>query len=90
MTGNIWTKDFWKSLAERAIATFVETFAALLVVYVTNGAGLEDVPWLHALSVAGLAAIFAVAKSLGVNSIGRDGPGVGGQEMVRDTTDLKK
>lgn len=64
------TKTFWLGAAERALKTFLQTFVAVLVASVgadTIGvtAGLGDVSWLTALSVAGLATVLSLATSIG-------------------------
>lgn len=63
----LWTLAFWKGLAERAIKTFAQSFiAALGVLGVIGGtSGLTEVPWLDALSIAGLATLFSVVTSIG-------------------------
>ena len=66
----LWTADFWKGAAERALKTWFQTLVAVLVAGVgaeTIGvtAGLLDVGWLDAASVATLAAILSVATSIG-------------------------
>lgn len=66
----ITTAAFWRGAAERALKTFFQTFVAVILgslgaetIGVT--AGLLDVSWLAALSVAGLAAVLSVATSIG-------------------------
>ena len=66
----LWTADFWKGAAERALKTWFQTLVAVLVAGVgaeTIGmtAGLLDVGWLDAASVATLAAVLSVATSIG-------------------------
>lgn len=58
----IWTKDFWKGAAERAIKTFAQTLAAVFVVGTT---GILDVDWAPALSIAGAAALASILTSIG-------------------------
>jgi hypothetical protein len=57
----MWTKDFWKALAERAISTAAETLLA------TVGVGtiaLQAVDWPLALGIAGTAALASALKCL--------------------------
>mgnify|MGYP001312030029 CR=1 FL=1 len=58
---------FWRDTAERAVATFAETLAAVVG---AGYAGLLDVPWTSALSAAGLAAVLAVVKAVAVAGVG--------------------
>ena len=66
----MWTKSFWKGLGERALKTFLQTFVAVATLRVGAeavgvSAGIMDVPWVDALSVALLATIFSAATSIG-------------------------
>lgn len=64
----IFTKGFYKDLAERAIATFAETLGAILA---AGGFGLLDADWLGAISAAGMATLLAILKAFaaaGLNS----------------------
>lgn len=58
----IWTKEFWKGAAERAIKTFAATLAALLS---ASGIGILDVDWGQALSVSGLATLVSFLIAVG-------------------------
>lgn len=58
----MWTVNFWKATAERAIKTFAQTLAALLVV--DPLAGFLNINWLEAAQVAGLAALVSVLTSV--------------------------
>ncbi|MFJ9173107.1 holin [Streptomyces sp. NPDC102360] len=69
----MWSIGFWKATAERAIRTFAQALAAVLVAGATN---LLDVDWPAALGTAGLAALLAVLTALGTAGIGPHGPGV--------------
>ena len=53
-------KDFWIALAKRAAWTFAETALALIPV----GVGIEEVSWMHVLSVCLMAAILSGLKSI--------------------------
>lgn len=54
------TKDFWLALVKRAAWTAAETALALIPV----GVGIEEVGWLHVLSVSALAAVISALKSI--------------------------
>ena len=58
----MWTADFWKAIAERAIKTFAQAAAAMLV---AAGVGLLDADWVAVASVAGMAAVVSVLTSIG-------------------------
>ncbi len=75
----MWTVAFWKAAAERA----VKTFAQSLVAYFVAGsvAGLFDVNWGDALSVAGLATLVSVLTSIGSSAVGPNGPSLGGEHV---------
>lgn len=73
------TTTFWKGATERAIKTFLQTFVAVAIAGVGADAvgvtaGLLDVSWLDALSVAALATVLSVATSVGNSDFtaGRD------------------
>jgi hypothetical protein len=61
----VFTKKFLKDAAERAVATFAQTAIAVLTVSV----GLHDVDWLNVGSVAGLAALLSVLKSVAATKV---------------------
>lgn len=66
----MWTKAFWKGAGERAVKTFLQTFVAVAITgvgaeAVGATAGLLDIAWLDAASVALVATILSVATSIG-------------------------
>jgi hypothetical protein len=63
----MFTKTFFKDMAERAIKTFAQSFVAILL---AGGTGLLDVDWVNALSVAGLALVVSVFTSVGSGTVG--------------------
>jgi hypothetical protein len=69
----MWSIGFWKATAERAIRTFAQALAAVLVAGATN---LLDVDWVAALGTAGLATLLAVLTAVGTARIGPHGPGI--------------
>lgn len=77
---SLWRKNFWVATAERAIKTFAQTAAALLVG--DNVLGLVGVSWVDVGSVAGLAALVSVLTSVGSNAATGDGPSATHSEVV--------
>lgn len=80
----MFTADFVKGAAERAIKTFLQVFVAVIIASagadaVGVTAGLGDVSWLNALSVAALAAILSVATSAGNADFAAGTPAAGGE-----------
>ncbi|MEI5102426.1 holin [Streptomyces sp. PmtG] len=68
----MWSAAFWKATAERAIRTFAQALAAVLV---AGAANLLDVAWAAAFGTAGMAALLAVLTALGSAKVGPPGPG---------------
>ena len=66
----MWTLDFWRSTAERALRTLAQVLLSMIVVGET---GFLDVDWVQALSVAGLAVVASVLMSIGATGIGDKG-----------------
>ena len=54
-------KEFIKASLIRAVRTFAQTFVGFIAV----GAALEEVQWLRALSVSGVAFVLSILTSLG-------------------------
>lgn len=67
---SIFDPAFMKAAAERAVKTFAQAAAAILV---GNGTGLLDTDWVGTASVAGMAALLSLLTSVG--SAGSGGPG---------------
>lgn len=57
----MWTLDFWKDTAERAIKTFAQALVAGLSAGVI---GILDIPWVDVLSVAALVTLLSVLTSI--------------------------
>ena len=57
----MFTAAFWKAAAERALKTFAQTAAAILV---AAGTGLLSADWVGVLSVAGMAAVVSLLTSI--------------------------
>ncbi|MFE7776927.1 holin [Streptomyces sp. NPDC057445] len=70
---NLLNAAFWAATAERAVRTFAQSLAAVLVAGATN---LFDVDWPAALATAGLAALLAVLTAIGASGVGGRGPGI--------------
>lgn len=66
---SIFRRAFLLDAAERAVVTFAEVLPATWVV---GQAGLLDVDWVASLSVAGLAAVASLCKSLVAVRVGDD------------------
>ena len=54
-------KEWLKAAAIRAVRTFAQTFVGFIAV----GAALEEVQWLRALSVSGVAFVLSILTALG-------------------------
>lgn len=62
----MFTKQFWKDAAERAVKTFAQAAVAVLTAGAT---GLLDVEWVHVFSVSGLAALVSILTSVGSGTV---------------------
>lgn len=54
----------WKEWLKAALIRALKTFAQTMVASITVGAALEEVQWLHVLSVSGLAFVLSLLTSL--------------------------
>ena len=75
---SIWTAQFWKATAERAIATAAQGALATLG---TDLFGILDVDAVAVLSIAGGAALASVLKSIAATAA-TGSPSVGGGEVL--------
>ena len=73
----MWTVEFWRSSAERALRTFAQVLLSMIVVGET---GFLDVDWVQAGSVSGLAALASVLMSIVATGVGDKGT----SSLVRD------
>lgn len=64
---SIYTPTFWKDAAERAISTAAQ---AAIGVLTAGSIGLVDVDWASTGSIAGLAAVVSLLKSIVASGIG--------------------
>ena len=55
----------WKAWAKAALIRAIKTFAQTMVGCITVGAAVEEVQWLRALSVSGVAFVLSLLTSLG-------------------------
>lgn len=75
----MFTVAFLKATAERAVKTFAQALAALLV---ADGTDLLATDWAGRLSVAGMAAVVSVLTSVASSQIGGPGPSVVAAETL--------
>ena len=73
----MFSPDFWKATAERAIKTFAQSLLAVLTV--TSGAGVD---WPTSLKAAGLAALISVLTSVASSTVGSPGPSLAGETLT--------
>ena len=74
----MFTLAFWRATAERAVKTFAQALAALLV---ADGTDLLTTNWGDRLSVAGMAAVVSVLTSVASSATGA-GPSLGNAETL--------
>src|SRR5690349_21520016 len=75
----MFTLAFWRATAERAVKTFAQGLAALLV---ADGTDLLTTNWGDRLSVAGMAAVVSVLTSVASGPVGASGPSLGNAETL--------
>lgn len=76
----MFTIPFFKAAGERAARAFAFAFSAFIV----TGAGFEDIDWLRAASIAGVAAVLSLITSITVNSATGTGPAITDSEVVTE------
>jgi len=67
----MWTPEFWKDAAERALKTAAQV--ALAIVTATAGLGVTDIDWATTASVVGLATLASVLTSIISAGVGPTG-----------------
>lgn len=77
----MWTHTFWIASVERAVKTFTQTLAAVLLA--SNVPGLLDADWSAALSASALASLLSILTSIGSATVGNDGPSLAGEDLER-------
>ena len=75
----MFTKQFWKAVAERAIKTFAQAGAALLI---GHEAGLVGLDWVNFFSISGAAALLSVLTSIVFSGGDSAGPSMTGAETL--------
>lgn len=76
---SIWTKDFWKATAERAISTAAQSG---LAVYGMDAVNVLSTDWRGVLGTAAGGAVLAVLKALAASRVGDSGPSLTGAEAL--------
>lgn len=59
---SIWSGEFWKATAERALKTLAQSAGSVAI---AAGTGLIDTDWIPILSVGGMAAVISILTSVG-------------------------
>ena len=75
----MFTLEFLAALGERALKTFAQSAAALLL---AGGFGLLDADWVSVVSVAGMAAVVSALTSIGSGAITDGSPSLTGAEVL--------
>lgn len=78
MKTSIWSKQFWKASAERAVKTLAQAAVAFLAAGAT---GLINVDWVQLASVSGLAALVSVLTSIGSGAITDGSPSLSNEKL---------
>lgn len=82
----MWTSEFWKAVAERAIRTFAQAFVASVGV----GVGLFELDWANVLSISTMAALLSVLTSIAANSVdSKTGASFGTEEVTPESKPVK-
>jgi Putative lactococcus lactis phage r1t holin len=66
----MWTVEFWKDAAERAVRTAAQVMATMMI---AAGTGLLDTDWIGSLSAAGMATVLSVLTSIAGDARTKDG-----------------
>lgn len=75
------TKSFVRATLERAVKTFAQTLAAVLV---ASGTGLLDTDWIASLSMSAMAALLSVLTSIGSGAVTGGGPSLTNDEVLEE------
>lgn len=70
MNDTLFSRDFWRASAERAVKTFAQAFAAFVL-----ASGVSDIialDWLEAAGAAALAAMLSILTSIASSGSGGD------------------
>lgn len=87
---NIWTAEFWKATAERALRTAAQAAILVLVGEAYESAQINalDLDWLRVLGFALGGALLSVLTSLAGNAVSKTGPSFGDTEVVQPAVQL--
>jgi hypothetical protein len=87
---NIWTSEFWKATAERALRTAAQAAILVLIGDAYESVQLDAlaVDWLRVLGFALGGAILAVLFSIAGNVASKTGPSFGDTEVVQPASKL--
>jgi len=77
----MFTGAFWKAAFERAVKTFAQTLASLIV---ADAASLLTADWVTYLSVSGMAAVVSLLTSVGSGAATGGGPSLTNVEVTGD------
>lgn len=80
MESTLFTADTWKAIAERVLATTLQTLIAMLAV---DGLDLIGTDWKGIASVVGSAALLSLLKSVLAVVATKTGPSMTDSEQVR-------
>lgn len=86
MRMSMWTKEFWRAVAERAIKTFAQTIATVLT---AAGVGLLAADWVGVFSAAGMALLLSVLTSVGSAALTDGSPSLVSAEVLADGTEVE-
>lgn len=75
----MWTADFWRATAERALKTFAQTLVALLA---AGKLDLIHAPWIDSLSAAGMATLLSVLTSVASGAATGGSPSLTNAEVL--------
>ena len=79
---SIWTKAFWSAALERAVKTFAQAEAALLV---ADGTDVLNTDWRQSLSAAAMAAVISLLTSVASSAATGDGPSLTEAETLKQS-----
>lgn len=77
---SIWSGAYWQATAERAIATAAQS--ALAYVGVDAVLNVLTFDWVALGGIAAGGAVLSVLKSLAVNAVAKNGPGISDAEHI--------
>jgi len=75
----MFTAQFWKAAAERAVKTLAQTLIAILAVGQTT---VLTVDWTQAAAVAATATLLSLLTSVASAGVGNPGPSLASEEVV--------